>query len=324
MWLKSLLLCLYSLMLYQVHAAPSSDKHFTSKDVDLKKLYEPNPPVTQRGTITIEYFDPTSELMKEADLTFELYGTVVPITVKNFASLGRGVKAVVEGKDPKDIHTYSYRQTKITKVFANGYIQGGTVAPDVGPFSIYGPKFNDESFSLKHDRPGRLAMAYFGPDSNTSEFIITTKTDGNEELDGKSVVFGQITSGLDELMDVIQYTEVDEYGKPEHKLQLLYFVLEDLKIGNLLELNSTYVGEVSKFRNGDTSVGVTLENLFQKHESYTSTSTSTSTAASAGTTSYDLNHPVCKALMCLFVLGSCFIAYKCMQEKPRTVSLRRK
>ncbi|AJQ39415.1 Cpr4p [Saccharomyces cerevisiae YJM1208] len=318
MWLKSLLLCLYSLVLCQVHAAPSSGKQITSKDVDLQKKYEPSPPATHRGIITIEYFDPVSKSMKEADLTFELYGTVVPKTVNNFAKLAHGVKAVIEGKDPNDIHTYSYRKTKINKVYPNKYIQGGVVAPDVGPFTLYGPKFDDENFYLKHDRPGRLAMAYFGPDSNTSEFIITTKADGNEELDGKSVVFGQITSGLDELMDVIQYTETDEYGKPQHELRFLYFVLEILKISNILDLHAAYTEKVEKFRNGDVSVGSTLENIFRNDKAYTPLTTST------GTTAYDLNHPISRALMCLTVLGLCFIAYKGMHEKPHTVSLRHK
>lgn len=319
MWLRSLLLCLYSLVLYQVHAAPASGKKLTSKDVDLRKKYEPNPPVTHRGSITIEYFDPVSKSMKEADLTFELYGTVVPKTVNNFAMLAHGVKAVVEGKDPNDIHTYSYRKTKIDKVFPNKYIQGGVVVPEVGPFTVYGPKFDDENFYLKHDRPGRLAMAYFGPDSNTSEFIITTKVDGNEELDGKSVVFGQITSGLDELMDVIQYTETDEYGKPKHELRFLYFVLEILKISNILDLHAEYTEKNDKFRNGDTSVGSTLEDIFPKDKGYT-----TSTSTFTNTTAFDLNHPVSRALMCLTVLAFCFTAYRCMHEKPRTVSLRRK
>ncbi|CAI4037643.1 hypothetical protein SMKI_03G1210 [Saccharomyces mikatae IFO 1815] len=318
MWLKSFLLCLYSLVLYQVHAAPSSEKLLTSKDVDLEKKYEPNPPATHLGTITIEYFDPSSDSRKEADLTFELYGTVVPKTVNNFALLGRGVKAVIEGQDPKDIHRYSYRNTKITKVYPNKYIRGGMVAPDVGPFSVYGPKFDDENFDIKHDRPGRLAMAYFGPDSNTSEFIITTGVDGNQELDNKSVVFGQITSGLDELMDAIQFTKTDEYGKPEHELQFLYIVLETLRISNAEDLHSAYKERVQKFRNGDTSVGSTLESIFKKDE------TVIASPVFAGKTSYDLNHPCSRALMCLTVLGFCFIIYKCVNDKHRTVSLRPK
>ncbi|EJS44480.1 cpr4p [Saccharomyces arboricola H-6] len=318
MWLKTLLLCLYSLVLSQVHAAPSSEEHRTSKDVDLKKLYEPNPPVTHRGSITIEYFDRISKSLKQADLSFELYGTVVPKTVNNFALLGRGVKAVIEGKDPKDIKTYSYRNSKVSKVRPNGFIQGGAVAPEVGPFTVYGPKFDDENFSLSHDRPGRLAMAYFGADSNTSEFIITTNVDGNKELDGKSVVFGQITSGLEELLDAVQYTETDEYWKPEHETQILYFVLEVLKISNIEELHTTYSQAVNKFRNGDTSVGATLENIFEDKKDYKTTTSGTVA------TSYDLNHPIYRALLCLAVLSVSFIAYKCMNEKSRTVSLRRK
>ena len=84
-------------------------------------------------------------------------------------------------------------------------------------------------------------MAYFGPDSNTSEFIITTKSDGNEDLDGKSVVFGQITSGLDELMDIVQYAETNEYGKPAHEMKFLYFVFDMLKISNIEELHLSLI-----------------------------------------------------------------------------------
>ena len=118
-----------------------------------------------------------------------------------------------------------------------------------------------------------------------------------QELDGKSVVFGQITSGLDELMDVIQYTETDEYGKPQHELRFLYFVLEILKISNILDLHATYTEKNGKFRNGDTSVGSTLKDIFPKDKGYT-----TSTSAFTKTTAFDLNHPVSRALMCLTCL----------------------
>ncbi|KOH00720.1 peptidylprolyl isomerase family protein CPR4 [Saccharomyces eubayanus] len=317
MWLKSLVLCLCSLVLYQTHAAPSSGKQVTSKDVDLQKIYEPTPPVTHRGTISIEYLDPVSNTLKQADLTLELYGTVVPKTVNNFVLLGHGVKAVVEGQDPKDVKTYSYRKSKISKVFPNSFIQGGVVAPDVGPFTIYGPKFEDENFLLKHDRPGRLAMAYFGPDSNTSEFIITTKVDGNEELDGKSVVFGQILSGLDELMDIVQYTETNEYGKPADETKFLYFVFETLKIGNIEELHDTYIKNVEAFRKGDSSLGTTLKDIFRKEKGRATTTAITSMNY------YNPNHPVAQISLGLMVLAGCFAAYKCMNKKSRTVSLRR-
>lgn len=317
MWLKSFVLCLCSLVIYQTHAAPSSGKQFTSKDVDLQKIYEPSPPVSHRGTLTIEYLDPVSNTLKQADLSLELYGTVVPKTVNNFVLLGRGVKAVVEGQDPKDVKTYSYRNSKITKVYPNKFIQGGIVAPDVGPFTVYGQKFDDENFFLKHDRPGRLAMAYFGPDSNTSEFIITTKSDGNEDLDGKSVVFGQITSGLDELMDIVQYTETNEYGKPAHEMKFLYFVFDMLKISNIEELHTDYTKKVESFRNGDSSLGITLKDIFRKEEGH-----ATATAVT-GMKYYNPNHPFAQISLGLVVLAGCFAAYRRMNKKSRTVSLRR-
>ncbi|XP_042208509.1 peptidyl-prolyl cis-trans isomerase E-like isoform X3 [Homarus americanus] len=111
---------------------------------------------------------------------------------------------------------YGYQGSTFHRIIPGFMCQGGdfTNHNGTGGRSIYGTKFEDENFKLRHTGPGILSMANSGPNSNGSQFFLTTER--TEWLDNKHVVFGQVVSGL----DVIRKMEKcgTKAGKPSDKV----------------------------------------------------------------------------------------------------------
>ncbi|XP_018447863.1 peptidyl-prolyl cis-trans isomerase CYP21-1 isoform X3 [Raphanus sativus] len=177
------------------------------EEEEQKQVIEEDYQVTHRV-----FFDIDVDGQRLGRIVIGLYGTLVPKTVENFRALCTGEKG--KASSGKPLH---YKGTQFHRIVSGFVVQGGDIihGDGKGSESIYGGTFLDENFKAKHSHAGVVAMGNTGPDSNGSQFFITTVK--ASWLEGEHVVFGKVIQGMDYVF-AIEGGAGTYSGKPRKKV----------------------------------------------------------------------------------------------------------
>lgn len=167
------------------------------------------------------FFDVTIGGNPAGRIEMELFADTTPKTAENFRALCTGEKG--KNRLGKPLH---YKGSKFHRVIPQFMCQGGdfTRGNGTGGESIWGEKFDDENFIKKHTGPGVLSMANAGKNTNGSQFFLCTVA--TPWLDGKHVVFGQVTKGMNVVSEIEK--QGSSNGTPKNVVEIadcgqLYF-----------------------------------------------------------------------------------------------------
>ncbi|KAF3512919.1 hypothetical protein F2Q69_00009517 [Brassica cretica] len=179
----------------------------TRKEEEEEKQVAEDYQVTHRVFLDIDI-----EGQRLGRIVIGLYGNVVPKTVENFRALCTGEKG--KASSGKPLH---YKGTQFHRIVSGFVVQGGDIihGDGKGSESTYGGTFPDENFKVKHSHAGVVAMGNTGPDSNGSQFFITTIK--ATWLEGEHVVFGKVIQGMDNVF-AIEGGAGTYSGKPRKKV----------------------------------------------------------------------------------------------------------
>jgi len=184
--------------------------HLLQRVKDKKQKTEEKKQVEKKHNPNV-FFDVSIGGAPSERITFKLHYNIVPKTAENFRALCTGEKG--KGKKGKNLH---FKGSIFHRVIPGFMLQGGdfTDFNGMGGESIYGAKFKDENFQMKHTKPYLLSMANSGKNTNGSQFFVTVAK--TSWLDGKHVVFGEVIEGQDVVKKIEKLGSKD--GKTKKKI----------------------------------------------------------------------------------------------------------
>ncbi|KYQ89530.1 U4/U6 small nuclear ribonucleoprotein [Tieghemostelium lacteum] len=179
-----------------------------------EKSEQNNDQINQQEENPIVFFDIAIAGQSVGRIKIELFEDVVPKTTENF-------RQFCTGEYKRAGLPVGYKHCKFHKVSKDFMIQGGDFVNNDGSgrTSIYGDKFPDENFKLRHTGPGMLSMVNAGPNSNGCQFFITCVA--TEWLDGKNIVFGQVIDGMNVVRTIEEVPVNPQTNKPKYDVEII-------------------------------------------------------------------------------------------------------